>query len=93
MVRVNCMLLLFYGLICSVTYANYNNDYMIKRQKIISEEESMAFGAKIILDSEERRVNDILMKYKQAEIKTGLFIFDAVEISSHLGKSKAILVY
>lgn len=62
---------LFIVLICNgITNESSLEDYFNERQKIVDEEASMSFGAKMRLDEEEKRANDILMKYKNEELKS-----------------------
>ncbi|XP_001601908.2 adenosine deaminase 2-like [Nasonia vitripennis] len=44
--------------------------YLTQREKLITEEQLVSFGANITLNEEEQRANDILMKYKHEELKT-----------------------
>jgi hypothetical protein len=59
---------------CNDNAKNAYKNYLLERKKIIDEEQSMSFGFNLILDKKEERVNRILMKYKDEELKTGLII-------------------
>lgn len=49
--------------------------YLMQRQNIIAKERLMAFGANIILNEDEQRANDILMRHKHEELKLGVLLF------------------
>lgn len=49
--------------------------YLMQRAKLIAKEQLVSFGANITLNEEEQQANDILMKYKHEEIKTGVSLF------------------
>lgn len=65
--------LLFFDAQVSGIENNYA-DYLRQRTKLIAEEQLVSFGANITLSEEEQRANDILMKYKHEELKTGVFL-------------------
>jgi hypothetical protein len=51
-----------------LTSALYKDDYMQKRQHIISDEQDQRLGGEIVLNTDEQTVNDKLLKLKQTEI-------------------------
>lgn len=65
-----------------MTVFHYNSDFETNRDKLIKTEEEMAFGSDVVLNDDEKLVNDTLMEEKFKEIDEGMSIITLFIISN-----------